>query len=120
MTADGKIHLSRSHLRELLSAMIRIRKFEETCAELYTREKIRGFLHLYDGEEAVAVGVIPCLRPEDRIVAKAHMLMEAGGLSRQAAAAIVDATLALPGGGALADLSTALQTATSSLQEERP
>jgi hypothetical protein len=38
--------------------MIRIRRFEEKCYELYTQEKIRGFLHLYDGEEAVAVGVI--------------------------------------------------------------
>jgi TPP-dependent pyruvate/acetoin dehydrogenase alpha subunit len=37
--------------------MIRIRRFEEKCYELYTQEKIRGFLHLYDGEEAVAVGV---------------------------------------------------------------
>ena len=49
--------------------MIRIRRFEDKCAELYTQEKIRGFLHLYDGEEAVAVGVIPVLEKRDRIVA---------------------------------------------------
>ena len=49
--------------------MIRIRHFEDKCAECYTQEKIRGFLHLYDGEEAVAVGVIPLLGPDDRIVA---------------------------------------------------
>ena len=49
--------------------MIRIRRFEDKCAELYTREKIRGFLHLYDGEEAVAAGVIPVLGPDDKIVA---------------------------------------------------
>ena len=41
--------------------MIRIRRFENKCAD-YTQEKIRGFLHLYDGEEAVAVGVIPVWR----------------------------------------------------------
>jgi TPP-dependent pyruvate/acetoin dehydrogenase alpha subunit len=41
--------------------MIRIRHFEDKCAELYTQQKIRGFLHLYDGEEAIAVGVIPVL-----------------------------------------------------------
>src|SRR5512138_2355328 len=64
-----KPRLSRQHELELLKRMIRIRRFEDKCAELYTREKIRGFLHLYDGEEAVAVGVIPVLEPRDRIVA---------------------------------------------------
>ncbi len=49
--------------------MIRVRMFEDKCAELYTQEKIRGFLHLYDGEEAIATGVIPVLTPDDRIVA---------------------------------------------------
>jgi len=49
--------------------MIRIREFESRCAELYTQEKIRGFMHLYDGEEAVCVGVIPVLEARDRIVA---------------------------------------------------
>ena len=68
MTAD-KPHLTHDHLRDLLSAMIRVRQFEDKCAELYTQEKIRGFLHLYNGEEAIAVGVIPVLGLEDRIVA---------------------------------------------------
>jgi pyruvate dehydrogenase E1 component alpha subunit len=67
-TAD-KPRLSRSHVLDLLRHMIRIRRFEDKCAELYTQEKIRGFLHLYDGEEAVAVGVIPVLEQRDRIVA---------------------------------------------------
>jgi pyruvate dehydrogenase E1 component alpha subunit len=49
--------------------MLRIRRFEEKCAELYMQEKIRGFLHLYVGEEAVAVGVMEALTAEDRIVA---------------------------------------------------
>ena len=70
MTAiTDKPRLSRAHALELLKQMIRIRRFEDKCAELYTQEKIRGFLHLYDGEEAVAVGVIPVLEPRDRIVA---------------------------------------------------
>ncbi len=69
MSIDIKPHLSRPHVLELLRGMIRIRRFEDKCAELYTREKIRGFLHLYDGEEAVAMGVIPVLGPDDRIVA---------------------------------------------------
>jgi pyruvate dehydrogenase E1 component alpha subunit len=49
--------------------MLRIRRFEEKCAELYAAEKIRGFLHLYIGEEAVAAGAIGVLRPEDAVVA---------------------------------------------------
>jgi pyruvate dehydrogenase E1 component subunit alpha len=67
--AIDKPHLSRAHALDLLKQMIRIRRFEDKCAELYTQEKIRGFLHLYDGEEAVAVGVIPVLEECDRIVA---------------------------------------------------
>ena len=49
--------------------MIQIRRFEEKSAELYTAMKIRGFLHLYIGEEAVATGVTRALRPEDAVVA---------------------------------------------------
>jgi pyruvate dehydrogenase E1 component alpha subunit len=49
--------------------MLRIRRFEERCVELYSAMKIRGFLHLYIGEEAVAVGVLGALRPGDAIVA---------------------------------------------------
>jgi pyruvate dehydrogenase E1 component beta subunit/2-oxoisovalerate dehydrogenase E1 component len=64
-----KPRLSHAHVLELLRHMIRIREFEARCVELYGQEKIRGFLHLYDGEEAVAAGVIPVLEPRDRIVA---------------------------------------------------
>jgi len=60
---------SREHGLALLREMLRIRRFEEQCAELYGQGKIRGFLHLYIGEEAVAVGALQALRPEDAIVA---------------------------------------------------
>jgi pyruvate dehydrogenase E1 component alpha subunit len=53
----------------LLHEMLRIRRFEERCADLYKEEKIRGFLHLYIGEEAVAVGVMQTLQPDDAVVA---------------------------------------------------
>jgi len=53
----------------LLRQMIAIRRFEEKCAELYSAGKIRGFLHLYIGEEAIAAGVMPHLSAEDAIVA---------------------------------------------------
>jgi pyruvate dehydrogenase E1 component alpha subunit len=54
--------------RHLLKQMMRIRQLEEKAYELYTQEKIRGFLHLYDGEEAVAVGVIEQLDEQDSVV----------------------------------------------------
>ncbi len=57
------------HELELYRKMLLIRRFEDTCAELYAAEKIRGFLHLYNGEEAVAVGSMCALEPEDAVVA---------------------------------------------------
>ena len=57
------------HARHLLHQMLRIRRLEERAAELYTQEKIRGFLHLYIGQEGVAVGVMEAARPDDAIVA---------------------------------------------------
>ncbi len=65
-----KIHLDRAHLQHLWRQMLRIRRFESKCVELYQAQKIRGFLHLYDGEEAVAVGVASALDPSrDAVVA---------------------------------------------------
>jgi pyruvate dehydrogenase E1 component alpha subunit len=60
--------LMREHELFLLREMLRIRRFEEKCVELYSLGKIHGFLHLYIGEEAVAVGAMQALRAEDRIV----------------------------------------------------
>ena len=59
----------RDHGVHLLREMVRIRRFEEKCAELYSAGSIRGFLHLYIGEEAVAVGAMQALGREDGIVA---------------------------------------------------
>jgi pyruvate dehydrogenase E1 component alpha subunit len=61
--------LPREHGMALLRDMLRIRRLEERCAELYQQEKIRGFLHLYIGEEAVAAGVMQALGPDDAVVA---------------------------------------------------
>ena len=61
--------LEREHGLSLLRQMLLVRRFEEKCVELYSATKIRGFLHLYIGEEAVAVGVMQALEPEDAIVA---------------------------------------------------
>jgi len=61
--------IDREHAMLLLREMLRIRRLEEKCIELYTAGKIRGFVHLYIGEEAVAVGSMQALRSEDAIVA---------------------------------------------------
>ena len=65
--------------------MIRIRRFEEECARQYTRGKIGGFLHLYNGEEAVAVGAISAAKPTDYILATyrehAHYLARVGDMN---------------------------------------
>jgi pyruvate dehydrogenase E1 component alpha subunit len=58
----------RAHDLVLLHQMLRIRNFEEKCAELYGQTKIRGFLHLYIGEEAVAVGALQALGEDDAVV----------------------------------------------------
>jgi pyruvate dehydrogenase E1 component alpha subunit len=59
----------REHALALLHQMVRVRRFEEKCAELYSASKIRGFLHLYVGEEAVAVGAMAALEADDAVVA---------------------------------------------------
>jgi pyruvate dehydrogenase E1 component alpha subunit len=56
-------------LRELLGKMLLIRRFEEKAAELYTHGKIGGFCHLYIGQEAVGVGAVSTLKPDDYILA---------------------------------------------------
>jgi pyruvate dehydrogenase E1 component alpha subunit len=65
--------------RQVLRNMLLVRRFEERCVELYSAQKIRGFLHLYIGEEAVATGVTAALQESDTVVATyrehAHALL---------------------------------------------
>jgi TPP-dependent pyruvate/acetoin dehydrogenase alpha subunit len=68
-TQENVAEGERAHLHHMLRQMLLIRRFEEKCAEVYTASKIRGFMHLYIGEEAIGVGVMQSLRPEDSIVA---------------------------------------------------
>lgn len=65
----AKLHLTRDTFLGLLRQMTRVRRFEEKCAELYQAEKIRGFLHLAVGEEAISTAVMAALTPEDAVVA---------------------------------------------------
>jgi pyruvate dehydrogenase E1 component alpha subunit len=78
--------LQRDHVLGLLREMLLIRRFEEKSAEVYTQGKIRGFLHLYIGEEAVAVGAMRALTPDDAVVAtyREHGHALARGVSAEA------------------------------------
>ena len=80
------LHPTGADGRALLRTMIMIRRFEERCAELYTESKIRGFMHLYIGEEAVASGVCAHLAPDDNVVAtyREHGHALAHGVSARA------------------------------------
>ena len=65
----GPVPLPAEVSRAIVADMLRIRRLEEKCAQLYGEGKIRGFLHLYIGEEAVAAGAMRALAPEDNVVA---------------------------------------------------
>lgn len=60
--------MDRAELLSLYRQMLLIRRFEEKAAEMYALAKIAGFLHLYIGEEAVAVGALAALRPDDYVI----------------------------------------------------
>src|SRR6266540_416319 len=64
-TAAPATRLDAELARRLLTQMSLIRRFAEKAAEMYTLGKIGGFLHLYIGQEAVAVGATSTLRPDD-------------------------------------------------------
>lgn len=60
--------LTKNELISMYQEMLLIRAFEEKAAEMYTQGKIGGFLHLYSGQEAVAVGFISALRADDYVI----------------------------------------------------
>jgi len=67
-TATRVTRSAAAHRHDLLRQMLLIRTFEDKCVELYSAGEIRGFVHLYIGEEAVAVGVNQALTTDDNIV----------------------------------------------------
>jgi len=66
---SGSVPYDKPFALTLLRDMLRIRRLEEKAAECYGAGKIRGFLHLYIGEEAVGVGALHALAPQDNLVA---------------------------------------------------
>lgn len=68
MNSDAQAIHSTEELLQMYEQMVLCREFEESCAEQYTKGHITGFLHLYSGQEAVAVGATAALQCNDYIV----------------------------------------------------
>lgn len=68
VSSETTTDLSREQALKWLEQMMLIRRFEERAEEAYSQGKIGGFLHLYIGEEAVAVGTIAALKPDDDVI----------------------------------------------------
>ncbi len=63
-----KVQVSREQALDWLYQMVLIRRFEELAENAYTQGKIGGFLHLYIGEEGIAVGTIAAVQPDDDVI----------------------------------------------------
>ena len=74
------------HLVEMYRMMVRLRKFEERCYQIYLQRKIGGFCHIYSGQEAVAVGMLSLLGPQDYVITayRDHGQAIARGMSMKA------------------------------------
>ena len=79
----GAVPAAPDHRLALARRLLLVRRFEERCVELYSAGRIRGFLHVYVGEEAVATGVLDALTDDDNVVATyrehAHALLKGVG-----------------------------------------
>ena len=60
--------IEKPQLMNLYSQMVLIREFEDECYRQYMKGNIKGFLHVYTGEEAIAVGALSVLEPKDYVV----------------------------------------------------
>ena len=83
------MELSNGQLIEMYRTMVTIRRFEEMVGELFAAAKLRGAVHLYIGEEAVATGACATLRPDDYITSThrghGHCIAKGGQLTRMMA-----------------------------------
>ena len=68
MAIGERYNLNKTQLLDFYRRMRLIREFERECERQYTRGNIKGFLHVYSGEEAIAVGAISALEPQDYVV----------------------------------------------------
>jgi pyruvate dehydrogenase E1 component alpha subunit len=60
-------HLGREKLVAMYRTMFLVRSFEQRCEQMYQQRKIGGFLHLYMGQEALGVGFLAAIRPDDYV-----------------------------------------------------
>lgn len=60
--------ISPEQAHKWLESMLLMRRFEEKCAQLYGQQKIKGFCHLYIGQEAVVAGTYSAITPEDSVI----------------------------------------------------
>src|SRR6266513_3087608 len=81
-----QLNEDRDTLVKIFHQMLLVRRFEEKCAESYSLGKIGGFCHLYIGQEAVGVGAISALRPDDYVLTsyREHGHAIAKGISSEA------------------------------------
>ena len=63
----SKSQVTRDEGLTIYEDMVLGRYFEDKCAELYQRGKVKGFVHLYNGQEAVCSGVVKTMRPDDYV-----------------------------------------------------
>jgi pyruvate dehydrogenase E1 component alpha subunit len=64
-TASSPLSITATEGLMLYEDMVLGRTFEDKCAEMYYRGRMFGFVHLYNGQEAVATGVLKAMRPDD-------------------------------------------------------
>lgn len=83
---NGKIKYSKDRYLTWFETMLRIRRFEERTLMAYGQQKIRGFCHVYIGQEAIAAGMVTAIRPDDKIVTayRQHGIALSRGLSSRA------------------------------------
>ena len=78
----SKAEFSKETYLNWYEVMLRIRRFEEAALKAYSQQKIRGFLHVYIGQEAIAAGMVSALRKEDKVATayRQHGIALARGL----------------------------------------
>lgn len=87
--STAKASFDKQQYLDWYTLMLRMRRFEERAGMLYGQQKIRGFCHLFIGQEAIAAGAISATRPEDAFISayRIHALSIAKGIAPRAAMA---------------------------------